>query len=176
FGRGRRKARIKNLKSAAEVYAYLQDKGISSPADIERRIAALKASPACKRIDELEHRINLISRQIREAETVIRLTPVFEGLKKEHFKSSREKYRADHAKELRQFHAASKTLEKIGGLADEAFLAERNAELASAKAELAELWESSGELFREMDMLRSIKRAVERSAEAEGKGNEGRGR
>ncbi|MBQ9438186.1 MAG: hypothetical protein IJU50_07615 [Lachnospiraceae bacterium] len=91
------------------------------------------------------------------------LSPVYDGLQKKHFKGAREKYRKEHEKELKRYHAASCALRESGGRADESFLAECGASLNAEKERLNEREKQAAPLLQEMDMLEKIKTALEYS-------------
>ncbi|MBQ9438190.1 MAG: MobA/MobL family protein [Lachnospiraceae bacterium] len=163
FGRGSRKAKTANLKSTAEIYSFLQEKSISSLADLGEAITALKSDPLVSEMAKTQAEIRALKKKIKDAKDVMELAPVYEAFKKMHFKKTKEKYRKEHEKELKHYYATSKALKEDGGIADKTFLQKCGKELDAKENVLAGMQKRAEPLLEEMATLKKIKAALEYS-------------
>ncbi|WP_418774597.1 MobQ family relaxase [Hominenteromicrobium sp.] len=106
------KGKTANLKEFNEVFNYLQEHDIFTLDDLEARTAAVSST-----VDELKKKLDAQTGRMKEirqlyeyADTYKSLKPVFDGLQKIKFAKSREKYKAEHAADLRLFYAARRKL------------------------------------------------------------------
>lgn len=106
------KGKTANLKEFNEVFNYLQANNIFTLDDLEARTAAVSST-----VDELKKKLDAQTGRMKEirqlyeyADTYKSLKPVFDGLQKIKFAKSREKYKAEHAADLRLFYAARRKL------------------------------------------------------------------
>ncbi len=106
------KGKISNLKEMNETFNYLRENGIYTLADLESRVEShqttvdgLKAT-----LDSQTVRMKEIRSLFDYAETYKRMKPVFDGLQKIKFNRPREKYKAEHADELKMFYTARRKL------------------------------------------------------------------
>ena len=106
------KARINNLKEMNALFNYLMENGIHDLDTLENRVNTLRESS-----DSLKTKLDSQTAHMKEIRmlpqylsTYRELKPVYDGLQKIKFTHSKEKYKADHATELRQFYEARRKL------------------------------------------------------------------
>ena len=106
------KARINNLKEMNTLFNYLMENGIHDLDTLETRVDALRGfSDALKtKLDSQTARMKEIRKLPDHLATYHEMKPVYDGLQKIKFTRSREKYKADHAAELKQFYEARRKL------------------------------------------------------------------
>ena len=106
------KGKTANLKEFNEVFNYLQANDIFTLDGLEAHTAAISST-----VDELKKKLDAQTGRMKEirqlyeyADTYKSLKPVFDGLQKIKFAKSREKYKEEHAADLRLFYAARRKL------------------------------------------------------------------
>ena len=106
------KAKVNNLKEMNELYNYLMSNCIYDLDALEDRVKALQeSSDALKtKLDSQTARMKEIRRLPDYLGTYHEMKPVYDGLQKIKFSRSKEKYKADHATELKQFYEARRKL------------------------------------------------------------------
>ena len=106
------KARINNLKEMNTLFNYLMENGIHDLDTLEARVDALRESSDVlkMRLDSQTARMKEIRKLPDHLATYHKMKPVYDGLQKIKFTRSREKYKADHAAELKQFYEARRKL------------------------------------------------------------------
>ena len=106
------KARINNLKEMNTLFNYLMGNGIHDLETLEDRVNTLReSSDALKEtLDSQTARMKEIRKLPDYLATYHEMKPVYDGLQKIKFTHSKEKYKADHATELRQFYEARRKL------------------------------------------------------------------
>ncbi len=133
------KARINNLKQLNTMTNYLKANEIYTMDDLEARISELRST-----VDDLKAtmdqelaRMKEIRKMSEHSATFKQLKPVFDGLQKIKFAKAKEKYKADHAAELRQFYAARRKILNFfpDGKYDSRVLDKEYAELEAAHKE-----------------------------------------
>ena len=106
------KARINNLKEMNTLFNYLMENGIHDLDTLENRVDALReSSDSLKtKLDSQTARMKEI-RKLPDYLSIYRqFKPVYDGLQKIKFTRSKEKYKSDHAAELKQFYEARRKL------------------------------------------------------------------
>ena len=106
------KARINNLKEMNALFNYLMENGIHDLDTLEDRVNTLReSSDALKEtLDSQTSRMKEI-RKLPDYLSIYRqFKPVYDGLQKIKFTRSKERYKADHATELKQFYEARRKL------------------------------------------------------------------
>ena len=106
------KARINNLKEMNALFNYLMENGIHDLETLEDRVNTLReSSDALKEtLDSQTARMKEI-RKLPDYLSIYRqFKPVYDGLQKIQFTRSKEKFKADHAAELKQFYEARRKL------------------------------------------------------------------
>ena len=102
------KARINNLKEMNALFNYLMENGIHDLDTLEKRVNTLrKSSDSLKmKLDSQTARMKEIRKLPDYLAAYHEMKPVYDGLQKIKFTRSKEKYKADHAAELKQFYEA----------------------------------------------------------------------
>ena len=106
------KARINNLKEMNTLFNYLMENGIHDLDTLENRVDALReSSDSLKtKLDSQTARMKEI-RKLPDYLSIYRqFKPVYDGLQKIKFTRSKEKYKSDHAAELKQVYEARRKL------------------------------------------------------------------
>ena len=106
------KARINNLKEMNAMFNYLMENGIHDLDTLESQVNTLReSSDALKEtLDSQTSRMKEI-RKLPDYLSIYRqFKPVYDGLQKIKFTRSKERYKADHAAELKQFYEARRKL------------------------------------------------------------------
>ena len=106
------KARINNLKEMNALFNYLIENGIHDLGTLETRVNTLReSSDSLKtKLDSQTARMKEIRKLPDYLATYHEMKPVYDGLQKIKFTRSKEKYKADHAAELKQFYEARRKL------------------------------------------------------------------
>ena len=106
------KARINNLKEMNALFNYLMENGIHDLETMEARVDALRESS-----DSLKMKLDSQTARMKEIRKLPdylaiyhEMKPVYDGLQKIKFTRSKEKYKSDHAAELKQFYQARRKL------------------------------------------------------------------
>ena len=106
------KARINNLKEMNALFNYLMENGIHDLDALEAHVDALRESS-----DSLKTKLDSQTARMKEIRKLPdylaayhEMKPVYDGLQKIKFTRSKEKYKADHAAELKQFYQARRKL------------------------------------------------------------------
>lgn len=106
------KARVSNLKTLNEMVNYLKANEIYTIEDLENRVSTLRDT-----VDDLKADMDKETARMKEIRKMPeysaayqQLKPVFDELQKIKFTKAKEKYKAEHAAELRQFYAARRKI------------------------------------------------------------------
>ena len=106
------KARINNLKEMNTLFNYLMENGIHDLDTLEARVDVLRESS-----DALKMKLDIQTARMKEIRKLPdylaayhEMNPIYDGLQKTKFTHSKEKYKADHASELKQFYEARRKL------------------------------------------------------------------
>ncbi len=107
------RARTNNLKELNELFNYLHANGIYTLDDLESRTTAVSSTvdDLKKKMDGQTARMKQIRSIADHANAFRQLKPVYDGLQKIKFTKAREKYKAEHAADLKQFYAARRILQ-----------------------------------------------------------------
>ena len=106
------KARINNLKEMNALFNYLMENGIHDLDALEARVDAIRESSDAlkKKLDSQTARMREIRKLPDYLATYHEMKPVYDGLQKIKFTKAKEKYKTDHAVELKQFYQARRKL------------------------------------------------------------------
>ena len=106
------KARINNLKEMNILFNYFMENGIHDLETLENRVNTLReSSDALKEtLDSQTARMKEIRKLPDHLATYHKMKPVYDGLQKIKFTRAKEKYKADHVAELKQFYEARRKL------------------------------------------------------------------
>ena len=163
------KARINNLKEMNALFNYLMEHGIHDLDTLEDRVNTLReSSDALKtKLDSQTARTKEI-RKLPDYLSIYRqFKPVYDGLQKIKFTRAKEKYKADHAAELKQFYEARRKLsaEFPDGKFDRHALEEEYAKLeqehAETYAQFKSIREDSQQLWKIKSHVDSARKNLE---------------
>ena len=106
------KAKVGNLKRLTSAIAYLEEKGLHTLDDLESRLDSLHSSldDAKAVLDANKKRSKELRELLRYAELYERFKPLYDQLNAIKWKSKRERFKAEHESELRQFYLARRKL------------------------------------------------------------------
>ena len=106
------RAKVNNLKEYSELSQYLIDHGITDITTLETHVSDLRATTDSlkKKLDAQTAEMKLLRKIPEYFEDYKRLKPVFDGLQKIKFTKAREKYKADHAADLKRFYEARRVI------------------------------------------------------------------
>ncbi len=106
------KARVSNLKEFNSMANYLKANEIYTIDDLESRVSTLRSI-----VDELKAKLDKETARMKEIQKLYEysaafqaLKPVVDDLQKIKFTKAKEKYKAEHAAELRQYYAARRKI------------------------------------------------------------------
>ena len=165
------KAKINNLKEMNALFNYLMENGIHDLDTLENRVDALRESSAVlkEKLDCQTARMKEIRKLPDYLATYHEMKPVYDGLQKIKFTRSKEKYKADHAAELKQFYEARRKLsaEFPDGKFDRHALEEEYARLEQEHektyAQFKSIREDSQQLWKIKSHIDSVRKDIEQA-------------
>ena len=106
------RAKVNNLKEYSELCQYLLDHGITDITTLEAHVSDLRTTTDSlkKKLDVQTAEMKMLQKIPEYFEDYKRLKPVFDGLQKIKFTKAREKYKADHAADLKRFYEARRII------------------------------------------------------------------
>ena len=106
------RAKVNNLKEYSQLCQYLLDHGITDVETLETHVSDLRTTTDSmkKKLDAQTADMKLLRKIPEYLEDYKRLKPVFDGLQKIKFTKAREKYKADHAADLKRFYEARRII------------------------------------------------------------------
>ena len=112
FGAYSQRAKANNLKEYSQLCQYLLDHGITDITTLEAHVSDLRATTDSlkKKLDTQTAELKLLRKIPEYFADYKRLKPVFDGLQKIKFTKAREKYKADHAADLKRFYEARRII------------------------------------------------------------------
>ena len=130
------RTRVSNLKELNTMSNYLKANEIYTIEDLESRVSELKHSVDVLKIalDKEIARMKEIRKMPEYSAAFKQLKSVYNELQKIKFAKAKEKYKAEHAAELRQFYAAKRKIKEFfpNGIYDSRVLDKEYAELEAA--------------------------------------------
>jgi hypothetical protein len=106
------RAKVNNLKEYSQLCQYLLDHGITDVDTLEAHVSNLRATT-----DSLKEKLDSQTAEMKTLRKLPeyfvdykRLKPVFDGLQKIKFTKAKEKYKADHAADLKRFYEARRII------------------------------------------------------------------
>ena len=106
------RVKVNNLKEYSELCQYLLDQDIRDIETLESHVADLRDST-----DSLKKKLDTQTSEMKKLQKIPeyfadykRLKPVFDGLQKTKFTKAREKYKAEHAVDLKRFYEARRII------------------------------------------------------------------
>ena len=108
------KARASNLKELSEIITFLQEHGITDVDALEIYISEKRTTVDSKKqqLDAQTAELKDLKKLPESWETYKRLKPIADGLRNLKFTKAKEKYKKEHASELKQFYAVNRLLSK----------------------------------------------------------------
>lgn len=165
------KAKVGNLKRLTSAIAYLNENGLHTIDDLEARLDSLHSSldEAKTTLDANKKRSKELRDWLRYAEQYKCFKPLYDELRTIRWKPKREKFKAEHESELRQFYMARRKLP--GGIR----ISDWQHELATLEHEGYAAYAKYKTLRDELVKLLDVKFCVDRALSArEDKGRETR--
>ena len=106
------RAKTNNLKEYSQLCQYLLDHGITDITTLETHVSDLRTTTDSlkKKLDVQTAEMKMLQKIPEYFEDYKRLKPVFDGLQKIKFTKAREKYKADHAADLKRFYEARRVI------------------------------------------------------------------
>lgn len=106
------RAKINNLKEYSELCQYLLDHNIHDLETLETHVGDLRTTTDSlkKKLDAQTAEMKMLRKIPEYYETHKQLKPIFDGLQKIKFTKAREKYKADHAADLKRFYEARRII------------------------------------------------------------------
>ena len=106
------RAKVSNLKEYSELCQYLLDHGITDVDTLETYVRDLRSTTDTlkKKLDIQTADMKMLRMIPEYFEDYKRLKPVFDCLQKIKFTKAREKYKADHAANLKRFYEARRII------------------------------------------------------------------
>ena len=156
------KAKVGNLKRFAAAAAYLSENGLLTLDDLEARLASFHAAldDAKAELDANKRRAKELRGLLRYAEQYERFKPVHDELRAIKWKSRRERFKAEHESELRQFYLARRKL------ADGIHTADWRRELEALERKNEAQYAKYKPLRTELTKLLDVKYCIDRALSA----------
>ena len=106
------RAKANNLKEYSELCQYLFDHGIHDLETLENRVIDLRATTddLKEKLDAQTAAMKMLRKTPEYYETYKQLKPVFDGLQRIKYTKAREKYKAEHAHDLKRFYEARRII------------------------------------------------------------------
>lgn len=106
------RAKINNLKEYSELCQYLLDHNIHDLETLETHVGDLRTTTDSlkKKLDAQTAEMKMLRKIPEYYETHKQLKPIFDGLQKIKFTKAREKYKAEHAHDLKRFYEARRII------------------------------------------------------------------
>ena len=106
------RAKANNLKEYSQLCQYLLDHGITDITTLEAHVSDLRATTDSlkKKLDAQTAEMKTLRKLPEYFVDYKRMKPVFDGLQKIKFTKAREKYKADHAANLKRFYEARRII------------------------------------------------------------------
>ena len=106
------RAKLNNLKEYSQLCQYLLDHDITDVDTLEAHVSNLRSTTDSlkKKLDSQTAEMKMLRKIPEYYETHKQLLPVFDGLQKIKFIKAREKYKAEHAHDLKRFYEARRII------------------------------------------------------------------
>lgn len=164
YERGTQSAKRKNLKLMAKVIAYMQDRKLYTPQELERRIKDLQERADLKSVSlsNLNKDVKEYTDKVKYAGFLEETRSIYEESKTIFFPGAKKKFQKEHDKELKRYHVAANYFAGMGLTADpEFFLGGWKRELEAKKADYATETDEMKVLRSEIRQLQEIKKAID---------------
>ena len=106
------RAKANNLKEYSELCQYLLDHDIHDLETLENHVSDLRTTTDSlkKKLDAQTAEMKMLRKIPEHYETYKQLKPVFDGLQKIKFTKAREKYKAEHAHDMKRYYEARRII------------------------------------------------------------------
>lgn len=156
------KAKVGNLKRLTSAIAYLDENGLHTLADLEARLDSLHSS-----LDEIKTTLDANKKRSKELRELVRYAKLYKRFKPLHdqlnaikWRPKRERFKAEHESELRQFYLARRKLP------DGIHITEWQSEVATLERENDAAYGKYKALHSELTKLLDVKYCVDRALSA----------
>ena len=164
YERGTQSAKRKNLKLMAKVIAYMEERKLYTPQELERRIKDLKERADLKSVSlsTLKKDIKEYGDKVKYAEFLEETRSIYEESKTIFFPGAKKKFQKEHDKELKRYHVAANYFAGKGLTADpEFFLSGWKKDLEAKKTDYETEANEMKVLRSEIHQLQEIKKAID---------------
>ena len=164
YKKGTYSAKNKNLKLMAKIIAYIEDRKLYTPQELERRIKDLQERAELKsvRLNNLKREVKDYTDKVKYAGFLEETRSVYEESKTIFFPGAKKKFQNEHDKELKRYHVAANYFAgKITTADPEFFLSGWKKELEKKKADYATEANEMKTLNSEIRQLQEIKKAID---------------
>lgn len=166
YQRGKKRAKISNMKRFNEECNYLLRRNISTLSEFENYILSLndQIGSSVSSMNEKKEKIKELQQLIEQAKVYKELKPIAEELKKEQyrFKKAKVKYQEEHETELRRYYMVKRKLKEAGFEKEPFPLKAWEKELQQLEAQYSEEYEAYKPMNQDLKMLYQIKGDVDK--------------
>lgn len=166
YQRGKKRAKISNMKRFNEECNYLLRRNISTLSEFENYILSLndQIGSSVSSMNEKKEKIKELQQLIEQAKVYKELKPIAEELKKERyrFKKAKVKYQEEHETELRRYYMVKRKLKEAGFEKEPFPLKAWEKELQQLEAQYSEEYEAYKPMNQDLKMLYQIKGDVDK--------------
>ena len=166
YQRGKKRAKISNMKRFNEECNYLLRRNISTLSEFENYILSLndQIGSSVSSMNEKKEKITELQQLIEQAKVYKELKPIAEELKKEQyrFKKAKVKYQEEHETELRRYYMVKCKLKEAGFEKEPFPLKAWEKELQQLEAQYSEEYEAYKPMNQDLKMLYQIKGDVDK--------------
>ena len=166
YQRGKKRAKISNMKRFNEECNYLLRRNISTLSEFENYILSLndQIGSSVSSMNEKKEKIKELQQLIEQAKVYKELKPIAEELKKEQyrFKKAKVKYQEEHETELRRYYMVKRKLKEAGFEKEPFPLKAWEKELQQLEAQYSEEYEAYKPMNQDLKMLYQFKGDVDK--------------
>lgn len=166
YQRGKKRAKISNMKRFNEECNYLLRRNISTLSEFENYILSLndQIGSSVSSMNEKKEKIKELQQLIEQAKVYKELKTIAEELKKEQyrFKKAKVKYQEEHETELRRYYMVKRKLKEAGFEKEPFPLKAWEKELQQLEAQYSEEYEAYKPMNQDLKMLYQIKGDVDK--------------
>ena len=164
YTRGTHSAKNKNLKLMAKIIAYIEDRKLYTPQELERRIKDLQGRADFKSVtlSNLKKEVKEYTDKVKYAGFLEETRSIYEESQKIFFPGTKKKFQQEHDKELKRYHVAANYFAgKVTTEDPEFFLSGWKKELEAKKADYETEANEMKALRSEIRQLQEIKKAID---------------
>lgn len=164
YGRGTYSAKKNNLKLMAKIIAYIEERRLYTPQELERRIKDLQERADLKsvRLNKLKKEVKEYTDKVKYAGFLEETRSIYEDSKTIFFPGAKKKFQKEHDKELKRYHVAANYFAgKVTTADPEFFLSGWKKELEAKKADYETEAGEMKALRSEIRQLQEVKKAID---------------